>query len=83
LYRRKTISQGILDSVFNSLLGLGDVGDSNEVNDLQVEGAINLMNKVGQMYESRFTGKNGAETKAKFDAVCARFKDIQNQENDD
>jgi hypothetical protein len=50
LYRRKILSQNIIDSVFESLLVM-DSTDDSKVNDLVVEGAINLMNKAGQQYE--------------------------------
>lgn len=45
LYRRKILPQGILNSIFESLLGCSDM--NNTVDDLIVEAAINLMNKVG------------------------------------
>lgn len=45
LYRRKMLPDSVLISVFNSLLGISDINDV--VDDLGVEGAIQLMNKVG------------------------------------
>jgi len=40
--------------VFESLLGLEP--QEAELNDLVVEGAINLMNKAGQQYEQNIQG---------------------------
>lgn len=58
LYRRKILPETILNTVFESLLGMGDMNDT--ISDLVVEGAINLMNKVGKTYEN-----NIANTKSK------------------
>lgn len=52
LYRRKILPEQILVTVFNSLLGKSDINQDETVNDLHVEGAINLMNKVGYNYEA-------------------------------
>ena len=44
LYRRKLLPHLTMISVFGSLLGMNELEDYD---DLSVEGAINLMNKVG------------------------------------
>ena len=49
LYRRKILPETILISVFQSLLGISEM--NNKIDDLVVEGAITLMNKVGQSFE--------------------------------
>jgi len=45
LYRRKILPETILISVFESLLGVSEM--NNKIDDLVIEGAITLMNKVG------------------------------------
>lgn len=60
LYRRKILPETILNTVFESLLGMADMTDT--INDLVVEGAINLMNKVGKTYEANvLSSKKNAE----------------------
>lgn len=49
LYRRKILSETILNTVFESLLGIHDL--NRDIDDLVIEGAINLMNKAGETYE--------------------------------
>jgi hypothetical protein len=44
LYRRKLLPNSTMISVFKSLLGISDM---EKIDDLVIEGAINLMNKVG------------------------------------
>ena len=56
LYRRKILPESILNTVFESLLGMGEMSD--EINDLVTEGAINLMNKVGKTYEQNIASSN-------------------------
>lgn len=51
LYRRKMLPESVLVSVFNSLLGISDI--NSDINDLNIEGATRLMNKVGSFYEER------------------------------
>ena len=49
LYRRKILPESTLISVFESLLG---ISETNEVaDDLVIEGAVNLMNKVGLNFQ--------------------------------
>jgi len=63
LYRRKILPQSTLISVFESLLGMSEVND--KIDDFIMEGAVNLMNKVGENFESNVknTKKNYEETK--------------------
>ena len=49
LYRRKLLPESTLNTVFESLLGMDDEMN-DEINDLSIEGAINLMNQVGKKY---------------------------------
>jgi hypothetical protein len=46
LYRRKILPEATLVTVFESLLGISDTND--RADDLVIEGAVNLMNKVGE-----------------------------------
>lgn len=45
LYRRRLLPHTTMVSVFESLLGISEV--DQKIDDLVIEGAINLMNKVG------------------------------------
>ena len=56
LYRRKILPETVLVSVFSSLLGINDA--NNNIDDLSIEGAINLMSKVGENYEQRAKSKD-------------------------
>ena len=80
LYRRKLLPQTTLISVFQSLLGMSEVNE--DVNDLVIEGAINLMSKVGEEFEKNISAakKAKAEAKESFDAIVARFKWAQEHE---
>jgi len=49
LYRRKILPHTILVNIFESLLGMNDTNPHPD--DLTVEAAIKLMNKVGQKFE--------------------------------
>lgn len=49
LYRRKILPENTLKHVFETLLGMAD--DSLDVDDLTIEGAVNLMEKVGLVFE--------------------------------
>lgn len=51
LYRRKMLPETVLISVFNSLLGFSEI--NQKIDDLMVEGASKLMDKVGQNFEDR------------------------------
>jgi len=59
LYRRKILPEATLVSVFESLLGISDTNDTAD--DLVIEGAVNLMNKVGQTFEQNV--KNAGDRK--------------------
>lgn len=74
LYRRKLLPQTTLISVFESLLGISDVNET--VNDLVIEGAINLMNKVGEDFENNINSakKVKEDVKSKFTKIINRFK---------
>lgn len=83
LYRRKILPQSTLISVFESLLGMSEVND--KINDFIMEGAVNLMNKVGENFESNVknTKKNYEETKKLFDKIINRFKWAMNLEDEE
>ena len=69
LFRRKILPESTLCHVFEALLGLSEL--NSEVDDLIVEGAINLMDKVGQCFEENSKRKGKTE---KFDQIIARFQ---------
>ena len=73
LYRRKILPQSTLISVFESLLGMSAVNEL--LDDFIMEGAVNLMNKIGDNFESNIkTGKkNNEESKKSFDKIIDRF----------
>lgn len=54
LYRRKLLPELTLVAVFDSLLGISDINDS--IDDLVIEGSINLMEKVGKIFEENIKG---------------------------
>jgi len=80
LYRRKLLPEKTLNTVFSSLLGMSE--ENYKVDDLVIEGAINLMNKVGQVFEDN--AKKQAEEKKKdesiknFNRIFNRFDELQN-----
>ena len=76
LYRRKLLPHATLISVFQSLLGISE----SSIDDLVLEGAINLMNKVGQSFEeqAKNPGKKQKENQESFDEVIKRFDEIMN-----
>lgn len=54
LYRRKLLPELTLVAVFDSLLGISEINDS--IDDLVIEGSINLMEKVGKIFEENIMG---------------------------
>jgi len=83
LYRRKILPETILNTVFESLLGMAELND--KIDDLVVEGAINLMNKVGKSYDQNISSaKNRKEEKqAKLDKILDKFREIENLDHED
>ena len=73
LYRRKLLPHATLISIFNSLLGMGGISELEKVDDLIIEGAINLMNKVGQNFEeqTKNVGKKQQENIDNFNKVIS------------
>jgi hypothetical protein len=65
------LPETILVSVFNSLLGISDI--NHNISDLGVEGAINLMNKVGENFENRVKNKDKKEHE--FNTIVAKFQE--------
>jgi hypothetical protein len=82
LYRRKILPETILNTVFESLLGMGDM--TEKLNDLIAEGAINLMNKVGKTYEANIKSskKNQEQKQQKLDIIYNKFHEIENFEDE-
>ena len=82
LYRRKILPQSTLISVFESLLGMSEVND--KIDDFIMEGAVNLMNKVGENFENNVKNvkKNQEETKKSFDTIVNRFDWAMNLEDE-
>lgn len=77
LYRRKILPETILVSVFKSLLGVSEM--SEKVDDLIAEGAIKLMNKVGQNYEENlnsYADKKRDEKSKHYKSIVQRFRDL-------
>lgn len=83
LYRRKILPEAILNTVFESLLCISNLSDT--VDDLNTEGAINLMNKVGQAYEANIkaTKKNQDEKQQKLDVILNKFRELENLKEED
>jgi len=84
LYRRKILPEAILNTVFESLLCITNY-DTVDVDDLNTEGAINLMNKVGQAYEQNIkaTKKNQEEKQQKLDVIYNKFRELENLVEED
>ena len=67
-----------LTAVFDSLLGISDVNQS--VDDLVLEGAINLMEKVGKNFEENINSTKNVDKRSekdgKFKRIISRFEDL-------
>lgn len=83
LYRRKILPEAILNTVFESLICISNMNEV--VDDLNTEGAINLMNKVGQAYEANIkaTKKNQQEKQDKLDVILNKFRELENLPTED
>jgi len=83
LYRRKILPESTLISVFESLLG---ISETNEVaDDLVIEGAVNLMNKVGMNFQQNVDSakdKKKEEKLKNFKKIFKRFTDLCDPDND-
>lgn len=83
LYRRQILPESILVQVQESLLGILNM--DTDPDDFTVEGAINLMNKVGQEFENRNrnpTRERDVERRKNFDNIFgkfAKFRDIKDE----
>lgn len=78
LYRRKILPIQTLLIIFQSLLGISETNTT--IDDLVVEAAINLMNKVGQKFEEQSkstSSKKGSQNQDSFDAIMKEFKVIE------
>lgn len=65
LYKERLISDTILTSIFESLLGIDQLS-TNAVSDITIDAALKLINKLGKkMEESAKTLKNDAKRKDK------------------
>jgi hypothetical protein len=77
LYRRKLLPQATLMTVFQNLLGMSE--ENEIIDDLVIEGGINLMNKVGQAYEEnvkRAGVKKQDEQQRGYQQIMDRFKEV-------
>jgi len=77
LYRRKILPESTLISVFESLLGISDMNDTAD--DLVIEGAVNLMNKVGVNFQQNVDSakdKKKEEKLKNFNKIFNRFTEL-------
>ena len=87
LYRRKILPQSSLIMIFEQLLC---IANDNQLDDMIVEAAINLMNKVGQKFEESClrekkkaaTSGNADKTEG-FTRIMERFDELQKSKTDD
>jgi len=85
LYRRKMLPDNVLVSVFYSLLGISEI--NNSISDLNLEGAILLMNKVGEQFEERSKIKKKKTTEKDqlevFQVIIDKFQDLMDLPDED
>ena len=79
LFRRKILPETVLISVFQGLLGMSEINDI--IDDLGVEGAVQLMNKVGLEFETRTAGKD--EKLKNFNNILNKFTELENLSHED
>jgi len=82
LYRRKILPESTLISVFESLLGISDMNDTAD--DLVIEGAVNLMNKVGVNFQQNVDSakdKKKEEKLKNFNKIFNRFTDLSKDDS--
>jgi len=82
LYRRKILPESTLISVFESLLGISDMNDTAD--DLVIEGAVNLMNKVGVNFQQNVDSakdKKKEEKLKNFNKIFNRFTDLSQDDS--
>jgi len=82
LYRRKILPESTLISVFESLLGISDMNDTAD--DLVIEGAVNLMNKVGANFQQNVDSakdKKKEEKLKNFNKIFDRFTDLSKDDS--
>jgi hypothetical protein len=71
LYRRKILPKNTLMHVFDSLLGMTeDLG----IDDIVVEGAVNLMEKIGIVFEEQAKKKDDSQQSAQ--KIFDRFNEL-------
>lgn len=75
LYRRRLLPERTLFFVFESLLGFSELND--EVDDLVIEGAITLMDKIGSVLDDNVRKSQKDEKIASLKKVFDRFDDLQ------
>lgn len=83
LYRRKLLPEKTLFYVFESLLGFSDLND--DVDDLVIEGAITLMDKIGPVLDENIQKANKSkkpEKQENLDKVFNRFKLLMDDSKD-
>lgn len=75
LYRRKLMPQQTLMYIFESLLGMQGF-DAKDIDDLVVEGAICLMEKIGLSIEDKVKKSNKDEQKTQLSNIMKRFEQL-------
>ena len=76
LYRRRLLPERTLFFVFESLLGFSELND--EVDDLVIEGAITLMDKIGSVLDDNIKRSQKEDKISSLKKVFDRFDDLQN-----
>lgn len=77
LYKEQLLSDSIINSIFECLLGYGESGDIyQEYNDNTIEASLKLINKIGHTMEAK--KKESSENKrqkivAQLEMLYARF----------
>lgn len=80
LYRRTLISDNIIQSVFELLMAVEDPNESQKefINDDTLEGAVNLMTKIGYLIDKKILEKGTPkkeEVSKKFNLIFEKFTD--------
>lgn len=81
LYRRRLLPQATLFFVFESLLGFSDLND--DVDDLVIEGAITLMDKIGPVLDENVRKSKKEDKQENLDKLYDRFRFLMNSEDEE
>lgn len=80
LYRRRLLPERTLFFVFESLLGFSELND--EVDDLVIEGAITLMDKIGSVLDDNIKRSQKEDKISNLKKVFDRFNDLQDTKDE-